>query len=74
MAATPPSVAEIPQTRDLLVVLATFAVVSIIVVLVGAAADASVATLAMVIGAAAAFWQYRRRVGPRPPGPPDPGS
>ena len=47
-------------TRDLLTIVATFLVVAVVVVLVGAAADVSLTTLGMLIGAGAAFLQYRR--------------
>ena len=49
------------ETRDLLAVVATFLVVAVVVVVIGVAADANFTTLGMLIGAGAAFVQYRRR-------------
>jgi len=55
------TVSGVLETRDMVAIVATFVVVAIVVVLIGAAADASLTTLGMMAGAGAAFVQYRRR-------------
>lgn len=54
------------RTGEILLIVATFVVVAIVVIVIGAALEASLATLAMLIGAVAAFLQYRRITGRRP--------
>lgn len=58
-----PTVTGVP-THELVTVVATFVLAAVVVVVIGAALGASVVWLAILIGAGAAFVQYRRFAGP----------